>query len=417
MAEIIYTKYSNERNRRFCIRTDILEEEGKRFVMKRPLYPEGCSHVEKLCVWYQYLDGLYRKKGLSCNKCKKEKTGVLLEYIEGKTLEEFLDNLLENGEINKAAAAFEKYLRQVEEICQGEYFSATEKFYTVFGEETFEERLACASVTNIDMLCSNLVLTEVPCVLDFEWTFDFPIPGKYVVYRMIHYYVDTYSVRQPLQRMNFYEKMGISKKQKEKFARMEARFQDYITGSHVPMREMFASISPGVRTIKFCEMGLLQVFFSNGSGYYEEKSKTFPIEEGKARGSVEIPEDCTYLRIDPGNISCAVMVSKMEIDGHPVNLGNAVIEKGSVCGNWIYIAKDDPNISEIPVPANSKRMEISLMVHAVSPELLENMRNQVKDNIRLKDRIRRLELQIKEMKNTKVWKLYQSYRNKVERKK
>ncbi len=42
MAEIIYSKYSNERSRRFAIRTDILEENKKRWLQKKKLfYPEG----------------------------------------------------------------------------------------------------------------------------------------------------------------------------------------------------------------------------------------------------------------------------------------------------------------------------------------------------------------------------------------
>ena len=34
MREIIFSKYSNERDRRFAIRTDILEEDG----LRKPLY-------------------------------------------------------------------------------------------------------------------------------------------------------------------------------------------------------------------------------------------------------------------------------------------------------------------------------------------------------------------------------------------
>ena len=34
MKELVYSKFSNERDRKFSIRTDIYEEEGKRFVKK-----------------------------------------------------------------------------------------------------------------------------------------------------------------------------------------------------------------------------------------------------------------------------------------------------------------------------------------------------------------------------------------------
>ena len=41
MKEIIFSKYSNERSRSFAIRTDIVEEDGKRWLEKKWLYPEG----------------------------------------------------------------------------------------------------------------------------------------------------------------------------------------------------------------------------------------------------------------------------------------------------------------------------------------------------------------------------------------
>lgn len=417
MAEIIYTKYSNERNRRFCIRTDILENEGKRFVRKKSLYPEGSLHIQNIFRWYKKLDEIYKNYGLVCNQCKLETDEIYLEYIQGKTLEETLDGLLEKGEPQKAVEMFENYLLKVKDICAGQEFQMTEAFSNVFGEVELESGLECSPITNIDMLCSNLVLTDIPCVLDYEWTFEFPIPGKFVLYRIIHYYVDTYCVRAKLAEVDFYEKMGISATLKEKFAYMESEFQKYITGMHVPMREMFSSMTPGAGAVQMAGIGALQVFFSNGSGYSEENSRNFPIDEGKACCSIDIPKDCIRIRVDPGNVPCGIKVSKMEIDGTPIDLRNTIIEKGSICGNWLYIAKDDPSITEIPVPLNSKIMEIVMEVYGASPELLENMKTQVKENRRLRDKIASLELQISNMKNTKVWKLYQSYRNKVERKK
>lgn len=417
MSEVIYSKYSNERDRRFCIRTDIREEGGKRFVTKCSLYPEGNSHIQSLYGWYEKLEKLYKAQGLSPNKCQVSPQGVRLEYVEGKTLEELLDDLLEKGETSRAAELLEKFLRQVEAICQGVVFERTEEFCRVFGEPDWEEEFVCAPVTNIDMLCSNLVLTEVPCVLDYEWTFDFPVPGKFVLYRIIHYYVDTHSVRKALAEMDFYEKMGISREQRETFKKMEAHFQDYITGKHVPMREMFASITPGTGALELVGMGGFQVFFSDGTGYSEENSRIFPLEEGKISCSVEIPDNCIRMRIDPGNVPCAVMISTLEINGESVDLRKTIIEKGTICGNWVYIAKEDPSIAEIPVPAGAKVLEVSMQIHSASVTLLENMKLQVRENLHLKEKTARLEGQISDMKNTKVWKLYQSYRNKVERKK
>lgn len=53
MKEIIFSKYSNERSRSFAIRTDIVEEDGKRWLEKKWLYPEGKEHVLRMKKWNQ----------------------------------------------------------------------------------------------------------------------------------------------------------------------------------------------------------------------------------------------------------------------------------------------------------------------------------------------------------------------------
>ena len=36
-------------------------------------------------------------------------------------------------------------------------------------------------------------------LIDYEWTFDFPIPVKYVIYRIIHYYIECNSIRKKIK--------------------------------------------------------------------------------------------------------------------------------------------------------------------------------------------------------------------------
>ena len=64
MAEIIYSKYSNERSRRFAIRTDILEENKKRWLQKKALYPEGKEHMDNLASWNSRLNVCVRESPL-----------------------------------------------------------------------------------------------------------------------------------------------------------------------------------------------------------------------------------------------------------------------------------------------------------------------------------------------------------------
>ncbi|MDO4338125.1 MAG: hypothetical protein Q4C91_08580 [Eubacteriales bacterium] len=420
MAEVIFSKYSNERSRSFAVRTDILKENDGRFVRKTALYPEGRAHVENLYRWYQELGRIYEAAPFVCNRCEKEEGSVRLEYLEGETLEEALDGLLEKGMKDLAAQRLREYLRKIELVYSRAAFTVTEEFQKVFGKVTEEELpgdLTCAPVTNIDMVCQNLVFTEVPTVLDYEWTFAFPVPCRYVLYRVIHYYVDTHSVRAVLKEVDFYREFGITEKERAVYERMEECFQKYITAGHVPMREMFAGMTPGIGTVQMVNGGQLQVFFSSGEGYREENSVLFPIEDGKVVCTAALPKGCTDVRLDPGEQPCAVHIKSLAFDGKAASLEGCTIDKGAMAGEWVYISRPDPNISLIPVPKGAKELQISFEIYGAGAELMERARILAKENTELKAKVKKQAHLIKEMRNTKVWKLYEKYRNLAERKK
>lgn len=438
MAEIIFSKYSNERSRKFAIRTDILQDGQERFVRKTALYQEGRDHVNKLLSWYEKLEELYRTVSLSCNRCTADETGVRLEYLEGRTLEEVLDELLEKGMVEEARETFVKYLSCVKTIFDRAPFQKTEEFCRVFGDEALPDGLTGAPVTNIDMVCGNLVLTKpafvsgiesgnwdtssgnpdvIASVLDYEWTFDFPVPCQYVLYRIIHYYTDTHKVRSVLGSEKLCGEFGITMEQIRAFEQMELHFQEYITGSHVPMREMFRYITPGVNTVQTINSGQLQVFFSYGNSYREEHSVTLPMESGEAEHTIGIPKGCTHVRIDPGEQACAVHIRELTMDGHKLSLDTCVIPDGVQTGDWIYIAKDDPNVAEIPVAAETREMKISVKTYGASKELMKQVVKLAEENRELQSKVEQQSRLINDMKNTRVWKMYQKYRNMAERKK
>ena len=96
MKEIIFSKYSNERSRSFAIRTDIVEEDGKRWLEKKWLYPEGKEHVLRMKKWNQKLDQMYGEVPFLSNKCEIGEDCAYFEYLEQENLAEYLDDLLGN---------------------------------------------------------------------------------------------------------------------------------------------------------------------------------------------------------------------------------------------------------------------------------------------------------------------------------
>ncbi|MDO4306542.1 MAG: hypothetical protein Q4C77_06880 [Eubacteriales bacterium] len=417
MAEIIFSKYSNERCRRFAIRTDILEKNGVRYVEKHAMYPEGKAHVEGLADWYRKLSVLYREISLAAGYCEKTEDGVRLDYIPGETLEEQLDSLLHEEKQQEAGERLKAYLSQVESLYQKADFVQTEQFQQVFGRVSLPEGLKCGgTVTNIDMVCANVILGEIPTILDYEWTFDFPIPCKFVLYRIIHYYTATNGIRMVLHPEQLYHDFGITGDLLGCFAEMEQNFQNYITGSHTPIREMFADITPGIVREKAVYDSRLQVFLSMDGMYREEDSRFYPMNEGRAMVQIPLPEGCRWIRLDPGDQACVVHIERMTFDGREVSLKGEQIPGGTLRGQWAFIPHLDPAIKGIPVPEGAKVMEVCLTTAVVGEDLIGIVCKANEENEYLHNKVHRMNQIIDEMKNTKIWKLYGKYRNAVERK-
>ena len=374
MKEIIFSKYSNERSRSFAIRTDIVEEDGKRWLEKKWLYPEGKEHVLRMKKWNQKLDQMYGEVPFLSNKCEIGEDCAYFEYLEQENLAEYLDDLLGKGEKEKAEKIFTEYLANVQKLHSKKPFTITEEFKNVFGDVPMPGGLTCTDVTNIDMICDNVVMTRPYTLLDYEWTFEFPVPCEFVLYRIIHYYIQTHKVREVLNAAGFYEKFGISEVMRTSFSRMESGFQVYITGMHVPMREMYATMTPGVEYLSLSNLGPLQVYFAEQRGMYSEASSVKrPIMAGKVKCTLNLPKSCRFIRIDPGDHPCTVHLAAIRFDRMPASLDGVLTPEGTICGSWAFLSRFDPCIVDIEVPEGAKNLTLNLEIDEAKEDMLNEI--------------------------------------------
>ena len=234
------------------------------------------------------------------------------------------------------------YVRFLQEAHSEAEFVETPQFEQVFGKVKLPQKLRCGLVSDIDLVCANLLLTDPVTVIDYEWTFDFPIPGNYLAYRALHYYLETHSKRQVLKNREPYRQVGITDEELIAYCQMEENFQRYITGEHVPMREMYRDISPGVKEIKVLMGENLQIYESFGTGFEERHSSLYPIREEQVQVRVPISEGVDYMRVDPGSCACAVKIHKLNFQPGDIP-AQYFCENGWASGQWLYIAKEDPN--------------------------------------------------------------------------
>ena len=130
----VYSKFSNERSSEFALRTDICKEGKKdRFVRKVPTETTAEKHVRNLESLSREMARIYAKEGLELNQCILEKQGVRLEFLKGKTLEEHLDALVEQGRNEEAEKLLFRYVEKVRRIHSGEAFYKTPEFVKEFG--------------------------------------------------------------------------------------------------------------------------------------------------------------------------------------------------------------------------------------------------------------------------------------------
>lgn len=97
-----YVKYSNERSRKFCIRTQIeTAENGCRRVRKFAAYPQAEGHVKGLYEKYCGLERDLSGTKLRVNPCTIEGETAVFPFLAGRTLEEELDELLKKSSLRR----------------------------------------------------------------------------------------------------------------------------------------------------------------------------------------------------------------------------------------------------------------------------------------------------------------------------
>ena len=357
----VYSKFSNERSSEFALRTDICKEGKKdRFVRKVPTETTAEKHVRNLESLSREMARIYAKEGLELNQCILEKQGVRLEFLKGKTLEEHLDALVEQGRNEEAEKLLFRYVEKVRRIHSGEAFYKTPEFVKVFGNVSQEGTLSCSGISNIDLIPANILIdNDRISVIDYEWTFRFPIKG-----------------------------------------------------SHVPLLDMYEDVSPGkVDVLSYYEQlriagaeRKLQVFYDRGNDFNESDSAVYPMAKTGLSLKIPISKDAKRLRLDPGEAAGGLLLHRLAFDdGSKAVFYSNGFDMGD--GRY-YFGAGDPQFIIEHVQGKTLDIEIEVLKEQEAREEFWQKFSQVSSQ--KEQEIQRLNQKIQQMENTKVWKLYRS---------
>ena len=324
MNRPIYSKYSTEREKHFRIRTDIVvDESGKKFVKKSPYSPSAQNHIDSIYSKYELLDKLLKDTDFSVNKCEKNGDNLVFEYLTGKTLEQQLNEYVRIKDYQAIAETLKEFINSYKAAFKISDFKETDQFRKVFGSVSFPCIMEAIQPCNIDCITGNVFMQDGKWTfIDYEWTFDFPVPFLYVVYRMIFYYLHL-NTDKNLNEIGLMRLFGISEELEKCFDKMEHNFQKYVYGSmwneiiaYPQMLMPSFDINNLLTSAKaFDQSHQIRVFYDYGDGYtgehYEYISPDAFVEK-EYFYSFSIPvKGAKGVRIDPYEESCVISDIKL----------------------------------------------------------------------------------------------------------
>lgn len=293
MERILYSKYSNERAEQFCIRTDIVAgDDGERSVVKHALTPSGRSHIENLAEYCHRLNEAYRPGGITFCPCRirarGEDVAAVFPFLGGTPLQETLERAVESGDDGQITRILGEYIRRLRAEGGRIPFTVTAEFAQVFGALSAQdaEILAnagewahtSAQISDIDMILPNLfaegedaAAEETPWqAIDYEWTFTFPIPKGFLIYRGLYfaYYQVLYRTGKSPEELLALADIG--EDEAGIYRRMEEHFQNWLGSGALPVRNMQRLL--GTRVIPLEEL-------LDGSGSGNDPGSAGVLEE------------------------------------------------------------------------------------------------------------------------------------------
>lgn len=378
--KVIYEKYSNDRAEEFSICTDMVsDKEGNIKVRKYGASDKSIKHIENILKWSEMLKSQYEGSKLLICESVKEITNpedtlrAESEFLTGKTLEEIADMYISRGRPEKAEKLIKELIAIILEKNSSKEFTVTPEFVKVFGNAEFEDVMHTGTVNDIDMVLNNIIDDNgMWKLIDYEWTFEFPVPVEFIIFRMIHYYLETNNSRNVLRDVEF---IKISDRDRKTFEEMEKNFQSYVKGNRHPMRELYEGIGKEASDIQsiICQMSKnIRLYRDYGDGYSEDNASVYTKiskADDKYVFSFKIEEGVERYRIDPFEYGCIIKIEKLIANKR---LSIPYKTNGIHVDENVYIYADDPWIEFEVKGTVIKEIYMEYSLEANVPECYES---------------------------------------------
>ncbi len=392
MRKVIYSKFSNDRNPSYKIRTDICEDEQKRYVVKSGVSDEGKKHIQRLYEFYEALKKQAKNTIFEINKGTLINGELNLEYLSGDNLEKLLDDALKEKAYERFNELIKKYTDNVRAMADEE-FIPSEEYRSVFGENADMDSGKSMQVSDIDMIFANVIINNDKWTLiDYEWSFSFKIPVDYILFRTIHYY-DTPDRRELLNNVDLYELMGISTDKIEKYEYMENCFQSYTVAGNKPLWMLYDIMGkpfynmPEIAEAKKMEKPVAVKIYKDESSS-NDIIAVDKLKNGVLEATIYIDENVKALMFCPAYKSCIMKI--LEFKCACIEAENQVSDENpkyteyelkylyngvSYKDNVIFCKDDNPYI----MIDNIKKDAVSVVIRYKLLTVEKDMRDEIDD--------------------------------------
>lgn len=306
MKKVLYSRLSRDRRPEFQICTSIIEEDGKKYVLKSAGDLNAKNQLLSLERNSKVLKDIFAEEINIVDCDMVDESTVRFEFAEGKNFTEALVELYRVNEIQKATELINSFFELIASSSTEE-FKPCKQFCDVFGDFSCSKPLKGISSACFDMHFNNIVLDEDGRFnyFDYEWDFDCLIPVNYIIFRSM----------QMLQRtgvfadefiLQFRETFGIDNEQSEIFLKMELAFLSYVRPAQKPYSIFEYSNILGrknvVHDLNWLDANNPKVFPDYGSGYSEDTKKVcldFDFRTGRLDTTVVFEKAPERIRFDP----------------------------------------------------------------------------------------------------------------------
>ncbi len=403
--DIKYVKLNSDRNKKFQISTVVCDIDGERMVYKQALNEESKKHLQEM---YQYGCRAHSDAWSTLTpQLETDNSCLKYKWIHGDSYDKYFEKCIDDknieGMIREVLRVKDTFLNRTQDICPYQNDIFCRVFSNPMDDKT--EVFPCVSSGNIDIILSNIFEVEnKPCVIDYEWNFDCPIPVEYIMWRIVD---ALYSEHKELSRVialeEFQKKLGIRLDYVQLFRRWENNFVFKYVGSnrlyHIAKDGQKIDLE-SIVDHRIAKTTDVRLYIDRGNGFtatdYLEKKVDI------SRGIFEVEFclntiDWVQLRFDPADCACEVSEVGVSNGKHELKITPVNAYKSE---NFDIFLNNDPNyliMSEynevidkiiinghIKLLSEQKINELQMRIFA-EQQTLDSQREQLKNQVQLKE--------------------------------